>query len=158
MSRAVPAAFGLLMVLAAGADGGPVTLAVLALGLAAVAGGLFDLRAAAAAVVLAGIALAVSDPAPLFAAVAGLAAAAYLLTRHAEGAGAVTLTVPSVVGMLGFTLAGLAATAIATDLTWVPLLAPAVLTGVLIMVVIPLLADDRTGVISGPDADTDQAG
>ncbi|MEI6252774.1 MAG: hypothetical protein WCP30_08215 [Mycobacteriaceae bacterium] len=146
-------AFGLLMVVAAGATGGPVVLAVLGLAVIAVAAGLADRRAAAAAVLLSITALALSDPAPLFAAVSGMSAAAYLVISHAAGRNAVTMTVPMVAGLLGFTAAGLAATAVALPVSWIPLLAPAIIAAVLIVVAIPLLADDRTGDIAGPASD-----
>jgi hypothetical protein len=144
-SRVVSVAFGIVMVLTAGLEGGPVVLAVLAAALAAVVAGLFDRRAAVLAVLLAIVALAIGGPTPVFAAVSGLSAAAYLLTGFAEDSGANTLTVPTVVGLIGFTLAGLAATAITTKVTWVPLLAPVVMTAVLIVVAIPLLRGGRTG-------------
>ncbi len=154
MSRALSAAFGAVMVLTAGIGGGPVVLAILAAAGAAVAAGLFDRRAALVAVLATVVALAVGTPTPLFAAVSGLAAATYLLTGYADRTGAVTLTVPTVAGLVGFTLAGLAATAVTTAVTWAPLLAPAVMAAVLIVVVIPLLAGDR----AGPAGDDDPAG
>ena len=104
-------AFGLLMVVSAGATGGPVVLAVLGLAVIAVGVGLADSRAATAAVLLSITALALSDPSPLFAAVSGMSAAAYLVNRHGAASGAVTMTVPTVAGLIGFTAAGLAATA-----------------------------------------------
>lgn len=142
--------FGLLMVVTAGATGGPVVLAVLGLAVAAVAVGVLDRRAAVAAVLLSVAALALSEPDPLFAAVSGMSAATYLLAGHAVGSDAVTLTVPTVAGMVGFTLAGLVATAVALPVSWIPLLAPVVVATVLIVVALPLLADDRTGAIAGP--------
>lgn len=146
-------AFGLLMVVTAGATGGPVVLAVLGLALVAVAVSLFDPRAAMAAVLLSILALALSDPAPVFAAVSGMSAAAYLLTRYAAVSGAVTLTVPAVAGLIGFTVGGLAATAVAVPVDWIPLLAPAIIAAVLIVVAVPLLADERTGALPDPTAD-----
>lgn len=143
--KALSAAFGVVMVLTAGLDGGPVVLAILAAALAAVAAGLFDRRAGVLAVLLTVAGLALGAPSPLFAAVSGLAATAYLLTGYADRTGANTLTVPTVVGLLGFTLAGLAATAITAKVTWVPLLAPIVMTAVLILVAIPLVGSARTG-------------
>ena len=119
-------AFGMLMVVTAAATAGPMVLAVLGLALVAVAVGVFDRRAATAAVLLSIAGLALSDPPAVFAAVSGMSAAAYLLTRHAVGSAAVTLTVPTVAGLVGFTVAGLAATAVAVPVSWIPLLAPAI--------------------------------
>ena len=155
MSRGLSGAFGAVMVLTAGIGGGPVVLATLAAAVVAVAAGLFDRRAALVAVLLTVVALAVGTPTPLFAAVSGLAAATYLLTGYADRTGAVTLTVPTVAGLVGFTLAGLAATAVTTAVTWMPLLAPAVMTAVLIVVAVPLLAGER--VMPGPAGDDDPA-
>ena len=146
-------AFGLLMIVSAGATGGPVVLAVLGLAVIAVGVGLADGRAATAAVLLSITALALSDPSPLFAAVSGTSAAAYLVTRHGASNGAVTLTVPTVAGLIGFSAAGLAATAGALPVYGIPLLAPVVIVAVLIVVALPLLGDDQTGEIPGPAAE-----
>ena len=148
MNPLIAPAFGLLMVVTAGATGGPVVLAVLGLAVIAVGVGLADSRAAAAAVLLSIIALALADPSPLFTAVSGMSAAAYLATRH--GGGAVTMTVPTVAGLIGFTAAGLAATALALPVDWIPLLAPLIIAAILVVVARPLLGDDRTGEIPGP--------
>jgi hypothetical protein len=156
MNRPLSAAFGAVMVLTAAIGAGPVVLAVLAAAVLAVAAGLFDRRAAVVAVLLTVVALGLGAPTPLFAAVSGMAATTYLLTGYADGTGAVTLTVPSVAGLIGFALAGLAATAVSSSVTWMPLLAPAVMTAVLIVVTIPLLAGER--VMSGPAGDDDPAG
>lgn len=142
-------AFGLLMVVTAATTGGPFVLGVLGLAVVAVGVSLADRRAATAAVLLSVVALALSDPSPLFAAVSGMSAAAYLVTRHCAG-GAVTMTVPMVAGLLGFTAAGLGATAVAVPVSWIPLLAPPIITAVLIVVALPLLGDDRTGDLPGP--------
>lgn len=156
MNRALSPAFGAVMVLTAALDGGPVVLAILAAAVAAVAAGMFDRRAAVVAVLLTVVALALGIPTSLYAAVSGLAAATYLLTSYAEATGANTLTVPIVVGLVGFTLAGLAATAITTRVTWVPLLAPVVMAAVLVVVALPLLGSDRR--LPGPAADDDPTG
>ena len=158
MNSAFSAAFGLLMVVTAGGTGGPVVLAALGLAVVAVAVSLIDRRAATAAVLVSIVALALSEPAPLFAAVSGLSAATYLVTRHAIGSAAVTLTVPTVAGMLGFTAVGLAATAVALPVNWIPLLAPALMAAVLVVVAFPLLADERTGVLAGPTVEPEPQG
>jgi hypothetical protein len=158
MNAAFSAAFGLLMVVTAGGAGGPVALAALGLAVVAVVASLVDRRAAAVAVVLSITALALSDPAPLFAAVSGLSAATYLVTRHTIGTGVATLTIPTVAGLLGFTAAGLVATAVALPVNWIPLLAPAVMAAIVIVVAFPLLADERTGAVAGPTVEPEPPG
>ncbi len=128
-------AFGVLMVLSAAGTGGPTTLAVLGLAAVAVLVGLIERRAAPVAVTLTVVALGMADPTPLFAAVSGLCAAAYLVTRYGAGTGAVTLTVPTVAGMLGFAVAGLAATAVTLPVSGIALLAPPLMAALLIAVV-----------------------
>jgi len=123
-ARTLSVGFGLLMVAVAAvhAHGTAVVAAVLAL--VAVGAGLLVRAAATGAVLLSVVVLAVSDSPPLVAALSGLSATAYLLLRHAVGTGVVTMTRPTLVAMLGFTIAGLAATAVRLDLPWLPLLAP----------------------------------
>lgn len=145
-------AFGVLMVAAAARPSGVWGLAALALAVAALVAGLFVRPAAVAAVLLTIAGMALGDPVPLLAAVSGLSAAAYLITRYADDAG--TLTVPTVLGMVGFTVAGAAAGAVSLQLTWVPLVAPAIMTGILIMVAVPLVAE----VFSAPAADREPPG
>ena len=158
MNSAFAGAFGVLMVVTAGGTGGPVVLATLGLAAVAVAVSLLDPRAATVAVLLSIIALALSDPAPLFAAASGLSAATYLVTRHTIGSGTAMLTVPTVAGLLGFTAVGLAATAVALPVNWIPLLAPVLMAAVLIVAAIPLLADERTGTLADPTVETEPQG
>lgn len=131
-------AAGALMVAAAARPVGPWALVALALAAGAVLAGVFVRQAAPAAVLLTVVGIALGDPGPLFAAVSGLSAAAYLVTRYAGDA--VTLTTPTLLGMLGFTAAGVAATTVPVQLTWVPLMAPLIMAGILIVVVAPLVA------------------
>jgi hypothetical protein len=88
--------------------------------------------------VLTVVGITLSDVGPLFAAVSGLSAAAYLLARYS--AEAVTLTTPTLLGMCGFAVAGAAATTLPVRLTWVPLVAPAIMAAILIVAVAPLVA------------------
>lgn len=144
--------FGLLMVAAAGRPFGIWGLVVVGLAVLAMLAGVF-LRPVSVLAVLVTIAgMAAGDPVPLLAAVSGLSAAAYLLSRYAEDA--VTLTVPTVIGMLGFTMAAVAASAVPVQMSWVPLVAPAIMTGILIVVVLPLVA----GAFTGPSADREPPG
>lgn len=130
--------FGALMVLSAGWPAGPAGLAAVALAAVAVLASLVFRWAATAAVLLTVIAGALTDPPVLFAAVSGVCAAAYLVIRHAAGRQAVTMTIPTVVGLLGFTVIGLAAVVVPFSLDWTPLLGPALMVAILAVVAIPL--------------------
>lgn len=143
-------AFGALMVAAAASPGDLRALVVLGLAAAAVVAGVFVRPASVAAVLLTIVGIALGDLAPLFAAVSGLAATAYLLARYSGDA--MTLTTPSMVGMVGFTLVGAVATSVPVRLTWVPLLAPAIMAAILIVVVVPLIGQSfsRPGVKQEP--------
>jgi hypothetical protein len=145
-------AFGVLMVAAAARPAGLWGLAASAVAVAAVVAGLFVRPASVVAVLVTIAAVAVADPAPVLAAVAGLSAAAYLITRYADDA--VTLTVPTVLGMVGFSVAGAAAFAVPVRLTWVPLAAPAIMAAILILVAVPLAAE----VFAGPAPDHEPPG
>lgn len=150
-------AFGVLMVAAAGRPTGSWGLVALALSAAALVAGLFVRPASVAAVLITIGATALGDPVPLLAAVSGLAAAAYLVSRYAGVA--VTLTVPTVLAMVGFTLVGAAATAVPLQMTGVPLAAPVIMVGILILVAAPLVAEVTVAdVISGPAADREPPG
>ena len=67
-----------------------------------------------------------SGPAPLFVALSGLCAAAYLVCRYSVGAptGASMGSWPTAVAAVGFTFAGLVATSFPLQLPWLPLAAP----------------------------------
>lgn len=150
--NAFSSALGLLMVVTAGATAGPIALGVLGLAAIAVMVGLFDRRAATVAVVASAVALALSQPTPLFAAVSGVSAAAYLVIRHTPGGG-VAVTIPTAVGVLGFAVIGLAATALELPVNWIPLLAPVIIAAVLVVAALPLLADRSSDAGGQPGAD-----
>ena len=142
-------AFGVLMVAAAVRPGNVWALAALGLAAAAVLAGVFDRRAAVAAVVFTVAGITLGDVVPVFAAVSGLSATAYLLARYS--AQAVTLTTPTLLGMCGFAVAGAAVTTVPVRLTWVPLVAPAIMAAMLILAVAPLVAPHVSrGLSSGP--------
>lgn len=151
--NAFSSALGLLMVVTAGATAGPIALGVLGLAAIAVMVGLFDRRAATVAVVASAVALALSQPTPLFAAVSGVSAAAYLVIRHTPGSGGVAVTIPTAVGVLGFAVIGLAATALELPVNWIPLLAPVIIAAVLVVAALPLLADRSSDAGGQPGAD-----
>lgn len=118
--------FGLLMVgLAAGGWQGPAVVAWAA-ALIAVAVGIAFRRAATVAVLLAAVTVMLTDPPLIFVALSGLCAAAYLVCRHAVGPAAPVVldSLPTAVGAVGFTLAGLVATSFPVQLPWLPLVAP----------------------------------
>ncbi|BBZ45322.1 hypothetical protein [Mycobacterium parmense] len=118
--------FGLLMVGLAtvGAQGPAVGAGALAA--AAVGLGIAVRSAATIAVLLSVAAIGLSGPPPAFVALSGLCAAAYLVCRHAVGtATAVVLgSAPTAVAVVGFSVSGLVATALAPQLPWLPLAAP----------------------------------
>ena len=145
--------FGILMVLTAARPTGPIGVAALGLSAVSLMLSLFVRRAAMVAVLLCIGAMAIAEPSPFFAAVSGLSAAAYLVLRYAEDSEAAAFTVPTVLGMLGFTAAGVAATAVSLQVKWVPLLAPTVVVAVLILVAMPLWGDEHTGALSTPTAE-----
>jgi hypothetical protein len=109
---------------AAGSHGVAVAAGVAAL-IAVGAGVVY--RPAATVAVLASVATIVaSDPSLVFAAWSGLCAVAYLVCRHAVGtpAGVVMWSWPTAIAAVGFTCAGVVATAFPLQLPWVPLAAP----------------------------------
>lgn len=139
-------AFGLLMAAAAAIHTGRVGTIAASLACLAVLVGLRYRAAATLAVLLAIVALVGSDAYPLYAAVAGLSAAAYLVIRHAAGptGGIVTTTRPTVLGMVGFTLVGVLATVIPGSWPWLPLAAPAAVVVIFVLATFPFVRDRRS--------------
>ena len=77
----------------------------------------------------------------MVAAVAGLAATAYLVLRHARGGDAsVALTAPTVLGALGLSAVAILGAAVPTTLPWVPLVAPLAAVIVYIAVIAPFVS------------------
>ncbi|MGX9788910.1 hypothetical protein [Mycobacterium sp. MMS18-G62] len=139
VSRAISTSFGLVMVAAAaiGADG-PALVAAAIAAVAVLTGNVF--RPAATLAVLVDVAVIVlSDAPPMLTALSGLCATAYLVLRHTAAA-----TAPTVLGAVGFAIAGLAAVSIPVQLPWVPLLAPVAVLAVYVMVTRPYWADRAT--------------
>lgn len=100
-------------------------LAAVAVALIAVLAGLY-LRVAATAAVLAVIcAVALTDQQPALAALTGVCAAAYLVLTH------FAMTRPTAVGIAGFAVVGVLATALPAGLSWLPLLAPVTVVAVI---------------------------
>jgi hypothetical protein len=120
------AACGVLMVGAVGIGSHGPTLIVATSALVAVGAGILFRPVATLAVLLTVVVIALSDSAATLAAASGLSAAVYLVLRHAAGSGAGLDNVSgaTLVGAVGFTFAGLVATAFPVQLPWLPLLAP----------------------------------
>jgi hypothetical protein len=135
------AACGLLMVGAVGIGShGPALVAATSAVVAVVAGTLFR-PVATLAVLLTVVVIALSDAAATLAAVSGLSAAVYLVLRHAAGsrAGLDSVSGATPVGAVGFTFAGLVATAFPLQLPWLPLLAPLAAFAVYLLATRPFL-------------------
>lgn len=135
-------AFGALMCVAAAVDGDRPGLTATALAVAAVVVGIRFRVAAIFAVLFAMTAIVLSEPPTLFAALSGLAAAAYLVLRHGAGdaAGVVTTTWPTVFGMVGFTLVGVVATTAPLSAPWLPLVAPPAVVLVFVLAIAPYIS------------------
>jgi hypothetical protein len=136
---------GLSMVAAAGigSHGPTFVAAVLAL-LAVLAGAVFR-QVATLAVLLTVLAIVLSNPAPALAAISGLSAAAYLVLRHAasSGIGVAAVSGSTMVGAVGFTFAGLVATAFPLQLPWLPLLAPLAVFAIYVLATRPFLREEN---------------
>ncbi|MDV3129628.1 hypothetical protein M1247_32315 [Mycobacterium sp. 21AC1] len=130
--------FGLLMAAATAAPADGPALAAAATAGVCVLAGLAARPFATAAVLAAVAALALAEPAPLFSALSGLSATAYLVIRHAVGTpDVVTTTRPTILCAVGFTAVGLAAVAVPATLPWLPLLAPVAAAAALVLAVRP---------------------
>jgi hypothetical protein len=140
-ARILSTACGLVMVAAVGIGShGPALVAATAAVVTVVAGTLFR-PVATLAVLLTVAVIALSNPAVTLVAVSGLAAAVYLVLRHAAGGGTGLDSVSgaTVVGAVGFAFAGLVATAFPLQLPWLPLLAPLAVFAVYLLATRPFL-------------------
>jgi hypothetical protein len=135
---------GLLMVAAVGV-GTPGPARVIAVcALCAVAVAILVRPVATLAVLLTVLVIAITGPSAVVAAVAGLSAAVYLMLRHASsGAGLDSLSAATLTSALGFTLAGLVATAFPLQLPWLPLLAPLAVFAVYLVATRPFLRTEE---------------
>jgi hypothetical protein len=135
----LPSAFGVLMVAASAhrADGRALVVAAAALFAVAVAA--WWRPAATVAVLLTVGTVLLAAPSPMYTALAGLAAAAYLVLRHGDGrASAATMA-----GAVGFGVAGAVAVVLPVQLPWLPLAAPLVLLAGYLLAVRPYMAETR---------------
>lgn len=137
MTRGLSLAFGLLMVAAGALRADQPALVASAVGTVAVIVGLRFVAAATLAVVATIVALALSEPSPVLAAVAGLAAVCYLVLLHATRGSAMTM--PTAVGAVGLSTVVVLGTALPMSLPWIPLAAPFVVLLIFAIVVVPLI-------------------
>ena len=137
-------ACGLLMVAAAGAGTHGTARVVAVSALVAVVAAVLVRPVATIAVLLTVAVIALTGPAAIVAAVAGLSAAVYLVLRHgaASGIGLDSVSVATLASALGFTLAGLVATAFPLQLPWLPLLAPLAVFAIYLLATRPFLHDE----------------
>ena len=136
MTRALSAAFGLVMVAAVAVAADDAALIVVGLATLAVLVGNVFRPAATLAVLLAATALVLNESPVILAALSGLCAACYLVLRHTT-----VITAPTVIGAVGFTAVGLATVSLRVDLPWVPLVAPLAVLTLVALVTRPFWAD-----------------
>ncbi|WP_156688623.1 hypothetical protein [Mycobacterium sp. Marseille-P9652] len=142
LARFASLAFGLVMVSLGVVGAHGLSLAVGVAAADAVGAGTAVPPAATLAVVIAVATIMLSAPAVAFVALSGFCAAAYLVCRYAVGsqAGVVMGSVPTVAAGLGFTVAGLAATAFPLHLPWLPLVAPLGVLAIYVLAARPFLS------------------
>jgi hypothetical protein len=144
LAHLLSTACGLLMVAAVGVGTyGPARVAAVS-ALVAVLVAIMFRPVATLAVLLTVAVIALTAPVATVAAVAGLSAAIYLVLRHgaASGIGLDSVGVATLVSALGFTLAGLVATAFPLQLPWLPLLAPLAVFAIYLLATRPFLPDE----------------
>ncbi len=134
---AVATTFGLLMVAATEVQTSGPALIGSVLAAAAVLVGIGWRPAAMLAVAISIVLIALTDPAPAFAALSGLSATCYLVLRHSGASATQTITAPTAIAALAFAVAGLAATTIPVELPWIPLFAPVAVIVIYVIVVQP---------------------
>jgi hypothetical protein len=113
-----------------------------ALAVVAVACGIRFAGAATLAVMISVVVALLADAPPMSTALAGVAAAAYLVLRYSNSVESV-VTAPTAAGALGFSAIGLGATVIPVSVPWLPLAAPVAVLVSYVIVVKPLLAQRR---------------
>lgn len=121
MTRILATGFGLLMVGLAAVGSQGAVLAAAAAAFVAVGIGTKYRPAATWAVSLTAVTIAVGPAPTVFAALAGLCAAGYLVCRYPVGT---SVSLPSVVAAVGFAFVGIVATSFPLQLPWFPLAAP----------------------------------
>ncbi|WP_242453370.1 hypothetical protein [Mycolicibacterium sp. P9-64] len=142
LGRALSTAFGLLMVASTALVAEGPSLVGAALAVVAVAFGIRFAGAATLAVMISVVVALLADAPPMSTALAGVAAAAYLVLRHANSVESV-VTAPTAIGALGFSAIGLGATLVPVSVPWLPVAAPVAVLVSYAIVVKPLLAQRR---------------
>lgn len=132
MNRALSTGFGFVMVAAAALSADDIALVVCGVAVVMVLLGNVFRVAATLAVLLTAAAIVVASVSPVLAALCGLAGAAYLVLRHTSD-----VTVPTVVGAMGFTGIALTAVLLSPELPWLPLAAPLAVLAVVVIATRP---------------------
>jgi hypothetical protein len=145
LGHLLSAACGLLMVAAVGVGTHGQAQVVAACALVAVVAAIPLRPIATLAVLLTVLVIAMTSPSAVVAAVAGLSAAVYLMLRHAaaSGVGLDSVSAATLVSAVGFTLAGLVATAFPLQLPWLPLLAPLAVLAIYLVATRPFLRNEE---------------
>jgi len=141
-AQALSTGFGLLMVGSAGIGSHGLGVAAAAAALIAVVVGVAFRPAATLGVLLAVATVLLSSPSPIFVALSGLCAAAYLVCRYSVWVptGAVASSWPTTVAAVGFTFAGFVATSFPLQLPWLPLAAPLGVLAIYVVAARPFLS------------------
>ncbi|MGZ8801698.1 MAG: hypothetical protein ACXWZL_03505 [Mycobacterium sp.] len=134
MTLVLPSAFGVLMIAAAAHRADGVLLVVVAAGLIAVLAAGVWRPAATAAVLVTVLIVVLADPAPMYTALAGLSATAYLVLRHGHP------TRPTMVFAVGFAAVAAIAVVAPVNVAWLPLAAPLALLAGYLVALRPFLA------------------
>ena len=93
----------------------------------------------AAALLLAVLTVVLAEPAPMFTALAGLAATAYLVLRH----GPASATAPTMFAAVGFAVLGTVGAVLPVQIPWLPLAAPLALLAGYLLALRPYLRGGR---------------
>jgi hypothetical protein len=121
------------------AEGSALAVAVAAAALVAVLAALWLRPAATVAVLLTMLTVVIADAAPMYTALAGLAATAYLVLRHGAG----RATAPTMLAAVGFAAVGTVAVALPVQVPWLPLAAPLALLAGYLLSLKPFLGRGR---------------
>ena len=136
LAKVLPAnAFGVLMVGAAAFGAAGAALGLAAAAMAAVLVGVWVRPVATVAVLLTVLTVVLAEPAPMYAALAGLAATAYLVLRHGAG----TASAPTMFAAVGSTAAATLAVVLPVHFAWVPLAAPLLLLAAYVLALRPFV-------------------
>jgi len=143
-TQVLATASGAAMVTVAGIGAHGAARAAAASALVAVVIAILLRPVATLAVLLTVAAIVLSSPDVALVAVSGLFAAVYLVLRHAAAAalGLNSVSGATMASALGFTFAGLVATAFPLRLPWLPLLAPLAVFAVYLLATRPFLPDE----------------